>query len=104
MQIFEDKLQKKEFSECIETANKLLDSLKTMDQAETTKIKTACYIAIGDANLGLKQFQEAVNYFDKARKLSEDKYGTLSDEAMVPIFRLEKALKAWTSLEGGGDA
>ena len=104
MQIFEDKLQKKEFPECIETANKLLDSLKTMDQAEAAKIKIACYIAIGDANLGLKNFQEAVSYFDKARKLAEDKYGALSEEAMNPIFRLERALKAWTSLEGGGDA
>ncbi|MBS2002473.1 MAG: hypothetical protein JST44_13265 [Cyanobacteria bacterium SZAS LIN-5] len=104
MQIFEEKLQKKEYSECIETATKLLDSLKTMDQMEAAKIKIACYLAIGDAYLGLKQFQDAVNYFDKARKLSEDKYGLLSDEAMIPIFRLEKALKAWTSLEGGGDA
>lgn len=104
MQIFEEKLQKKEFSECIDTANKLLDSLKTMDQSEAAKVKIACYLAIGDAYLGLKQFQEAVSYFDKARKTSEDKYGMLADEAMIPIFRLEKALKAWTSLEGGGDA
>ncbi len=104
MQIFEDKLQKKEYSECIDTANKLLDSLKTMDQGEAAKVKIACYIAIGDANLGLKQFQDAVLYFDRARKLAEDKYGALSEEAMNPIFRLERALKAWTSLEGGGDA
>lgn len=103
LQIFEEKLQKKEYAECIETANRLLDSLKTMDQTDAAKIKIAAYTAIGDAHFGLKQFQDAVFFYDKARKLAEDKHGSLSDEAMTPIFKLERALKAWTSLEGGGD-
>jgi hypothetical protein len=103
LKMFEDKLQKKEYLDCIETGAKLLDSLKTMDQNESAKLKIACYVAIGDGNFGLKRFPEALHNYEKARKLAEDKYGPLSDESMHTLFRLERALKALTSLEGGGD-
>ncbi|HEY9678737.1 MAG TPA: hypothetical protein V6C76_12060 [Drouetiella sp.] len=104
MQIFEEKLQNKEYPECIITAQKLLESLKTMSQSDSAKIRIACYTAIGDANMGMKNFQEALRNYEKARRAAEDKYGVLAEESMLSIFKLEKAVRALSALEGGHDA
>ncbi|MGH9549847.1 MAG: hypothetical protein ACRD3W_10750, partial [Terriglobales bacterium] len=63
MQVLEEKLQKREYFECIELGSYLLGEIRTKaqpDQIAAIKLKTACIIAIGDANFGLKQFQEAL--------------------------------------------
>jgi hypothetical protein len=103
LQILEEKLQKREYLDCIELAKKILDGTQSADQQAAAKIKLACYIAIGDANFGLKRFQDALLQYERARKLAEEKNGALSEESMHTLFRLERALRALAELEGGGN-
>ncbi len=103
LQILEEKLQKREYLDCIELGKKILDGTQAADPTAASKIKLACYIAIGDANFGLKRFQEALLQYERARRLSEQNYGALSEESMQSLFRLERALRALAELEGGGN-
>jgi hypothetical protein len=101
LETLHDKLSKREFRECIELGNTILQDAKVRSgQGAAADYKISCYLAVGDAHFGLKQFQEALNEYEKARKFAEERFGPVSDEALKCIFRTERAVKALTAMEG----
>jgi len=101
LETLEELLRKREFLECIKLGNTMLQDPKLRSgQGAATDYKIACYLTIGDAHFGLKEFQSALNEFDKARSLAEHRYGPVSEEALKCLFCMERAIKAVAAMEG----
>jgi hypothetical protein len=103
VQLLWQKLEKREFLDCIELANKLCETARTKQGVDSIKVQTACLVAGGDANFGLKRFERALDLYEQARQLTEEHFGLLSEESMHALFRMERGLNAIAVIEGSAD-
>jgi len=100
VQLLWTKLENREFLDCIELANKLLENARPIEGIESIKIQIASLLAAGDANFGLKRFEQALHLYINARELAEEHFGMTSEEAMQTLFRMERGLNAIALIEG----
>jgi hypothetical protein len=103
VQLLWQKLENREFLDCIELANKLGETARAKPGADAIRVQTACLVAGGDANFGLKRFERALDLYVQARELTEQHFGLLSEESMQALFRMERGLNAIAVIEGSAD-
>ncbi len=103
VQLLWQKLENREFLDCIELANKLCETARSKPGADAIRVQTACLVAGGDANFGLKRFERALDLYGQARALTEQHFGMLSEESMQALFRMERVLNAISLIEGSAD-
>lgn len=91
-----EKLASADYQVCIEIANKMLSKLASLslDLDQEQAVRVSCVTSIGDAEYGLRNYEQALDCYERARQLVEGNQGPLSEQAMIILFRIERTLAA----------